>query len=131
MTLVIVECVLCMGMVGLIWVMLDIFADNHHADDSRQECISPDYHTRLHRSVLPSPASQEQHVMVFLPATLIERLRNAAYWAGNHPPVDLMTEAIDTIVTQVEKINGEAFPQHVSPLKQEAMTRSALSGPLR
>ena len=35
MTLGIIESVLFMGMVGLIWVMLDIFGDGHHADDKR------------------------------------------------------------------------------------------------
>jgi len=44
--------------------------------------------------------------------------------------VDLVAEAIEDIVTQMEEIDEEAFPQHVSPLKREAMTRRALSGPL-
>ena len=131
MTLGIIEGVLFLGMVGLIWVMLDIFAGNHHTDDKRQASVSPDYHTSMHRPVLPSRASQEQQVIVFLPAAVIERLRNAAYWRGNRPLVDLVAEAIEDIVIQMEEINGEAFPQHVSPLKQEAMTRRALSGPLR
>ena len=131
MTLGIIEGVLFLGMVGLIWVMLDIFPGNHHADDKRQASVSPDYHTSIHRPVLPSRASQEQQVIVFLPAALIERLRNATCWTGDPPLVDLVAEAIEDIVTQMEEINGEAFPQHVSLLKQEAMTRRALSGPLR
>ena len=131
MTLGIIEGVLLMGMVGLIWAMLDIFAGDHHADDKRQEAVSPDYHTSLHRPVLPSRASQEQHVIVSLPAALIDRLRNATCWTGDPPLVDLVAEAIEDIVTQMEEINGEAFPQTVSPLKREAMSRRALSGPLR
>jgi len=47
------------------------------------------------------------------------------------PLVDLVAEVIEDIVTQMEEINGEAFSQPVSPLKREAMTRRALSGPLR
>ncbi len=131
MTLGIIEGVLFLGMVGLIWVMLDIFAGNHHADDKRQESVSPDYHTSIHGLVLPSPASQKPEIIVSLPVVLIERLRNATYWTGDPPLVDLVAEAIEDIVTQMEEINGEAFPQTVSPLKQEAMTRRALSGPLR
>lgn len=46
MTLWILECVLCVAMVGLIWVMLASFGGNHHADDKRQEAVSPAYHYR-------------------------------------------------------------------------------------
>ena len=69
--------------------------------------------------------------MVFLPEALIERLRNAAYGKGNPPLADLVTQAIEDIVTQMEEVDGETFPKHVSPLKRGAMTRRALSGPLR
>lgn len=131
MTLGMIEGVLLMGMVGLIWMMLDIFAGDHHADDKRQEDASPDHHHRMHQPLRPSPALQKPEVMVFLPAALIERLRVAEPWTGNRPLVDLVAEAIEDIVTQLEEVNGEAFPQHVSPLKREAMTRRALSGPLR
>lgn len=130
MTLGIIEGVLCIGMVGLIWMMLDIFGNDHQADDKRQGSISPDCHNSLHQPVLPSSVSREQHVMVFLPVALIERLRNAAYWMRDRPLVDLVTEAIEHTVTQMEKVDGEAFPRHLSPLKREAMTRNALSGPL-
>ena len=130
MTLGIIEGVLFLGMVGLIWVMLDIFAGNHHTDGKRQASVSPDYHTSMHRPVLPSRASQEQQVIVFLPAALIERLGNAASWTGDPPLADLVAEAIEDIVTQMEEINGEAFPQPVSPLAREATTGRALSGPL-
>ena len=131
MTLGIIQSVLLMGMVGLIWVMLDIFAGDHHADDKRQEDASPDHHHRMHQPVPPSPASRKEQVMVFLPAALIEPLRVAEQWTGNRPLVDLAAEAIEDIVTQMVEVNGEAFPQHVSPLKREVMTGRALSGPLR
>ena len=49
MTLGMIEGVLLMGMVGLIWMMLDIFAGDHHADDKRQEDASPDHHYRMHQ----------------------------------------------------------------------------------
>lgn len=131
MTLGMIEDVLLMGMVGLIWMMLDISTGDHHAGDKRQEDASPDHHYRMHQPLRPSPALQKPEVMVFLPAALIERLRNAAYGKGNPPLADLVAQAIEDLVTQMEEINGETFPKHVSPLKREAMTKRALSGPLR
>jgi hypothetical protein len=122
MTLGIIEGVLLMGMVGLIWMMLDISAGNHHADDKRQEDASLDHHDRMHQPVRPSPAQQKHEVLVSLPATLIERLGNAASWTGDPPLADLVAEAIEDIVTQMEEINGETFPRFLSPLKREAMT---------
>jgi hypothetical protein len=60
MILGIIEGVLFMGMGGLIWVMLDIVAGDHHADDKqRQGSPSPDHHNnRMRRPVLPSPDVQ-------------------------------------------------------------------------
>ena len=130
MTLGMTEGVLLMGMVGLIWMMLNIFSGDHHADDKRQENASLDHHYSVHQSMLPPPALQKPAVTVSLPAALIERLRNAAYWKGNPPLADLVTQAIEDIVTHMEEINGETFPQRVSPLKLEAMTRRALSSSL-
>ena len=130
MTLGIIEGVLLMGMVGLIWVMLDILAGDLHANDKQQGSMSPSYHHSLHQPVLSGPASQEQQAMVFLPTALIERLRNAAYWMRDRPLTDLVAEVIEHTVNQMEEVNGEAFPRHLSPLKREAMTRNALSGPL-
>lgn len=127
MTLGMIEGVLLMGMVGLIWMMLDISAGDHHAEDKRQEDASPDHHHRMHQPVRPSPALEKPEVMVSLPAALIERLRNAAYWTGNPSLAGLVAEAVEDIVTQMEEINGETFPQRVSPLKREAMTRRACS----
>ena len=131
MTMGIFECVLFLGMVGLIWMMLDLFGDNHYTDDTRQESASPDPHNSRHQPAQPSHASQGQQMMVFLPVALIERLRSAAYWTGDRPLVDLVAEAIEDLVTQMEETNEEGFHQSVSPLKREAMTRTALSGPLR
>ena len=131
MTLGVIEGVLLMGMMGLIWMMLDISTGDDHADDKRQEDASPDHHHRMHQPVRSSPALEKPEVMVSLPAALIERLRNAAYWKANPPLADLAAEAIEDIVTQMVEVNGEAFPQHVSPLKREVMTGRALSGPLR
>jgi hypothetical protein len=131
MTLGIIEGVLLMGMVGLIWMMLDISAGDYHADDKRQEDASPNHHHRIHQPLRTSPALEKPEVMVSLPAALIERLRNAAYRRENPPLADLVAQAIEDIVIQMEEINGETFPHRVSPLKREAMTRRALSSLLQ
>ena len=72
----------------------------------------------LHQPMQPSPPSQKQQVTVSLPTGLIERLRNAVYWTGDRPLAVLVAEAIEDIVTQMEEVNGGAFPQRVSPLKR-------------
>jgi len=126
-----IEGVLLMGMVGLIWMMLDISAGDYHADDKRQEDASPDHHHRMHQPLRPSPALEKPEVMVYQFAALIGRLRNAAYRTENPALVDLVAEAIEDLVTQMEEVNGEAFPHHVSPLKREVTTGRALSGLLR
>jgi len=71
----------------------------------------------MHQPMLPFPPSQKQRVTLSLPTALIERLRNAVYWTGDRPLVGLVAEAIEDIVTQMEEVNGGAFPQRVSPLK--------------
>ena len=58
MTLGIIEGVLLMGMVGLIWMMLDIFAGDHHANDKQQDSASKNHHYRTHLPVRPAPVSQ-------------------------------------------------------------------------
>ena len=131
MTLGMIEDVLLMGMVGLIWMMLDISTGDHHAGDKRQEDASPDHHYRMHQPLRLSPALEKPEVMVSLSAALIERLRNAAYWRGNPALADLVTHAIEDSVTQMEEIKGETFPQCVSPLKREALTRRARSSLLQ
>ncbi len=110
MTLGLIEGVLCMGIAGLIWMMLDHFAGDHSAKDTGQEPGALDHRDRMDQPGLPSPAQQKPEVLVSLPAALIERLRNAASWTGDPPLADLVAEAIEDIVTQMEEINGEVFP---------------------
>ena len=66
----------------------------------------------------PFSPSQNQRVTVSLPTPLIERLRNAVYWTEGLPMAGLVAEAIKDVVTQMEGVNGGAFPQRVSPLKR-------------
>ena len=72
----------------------------------------------MNQPLQQSPPSQNQRVTVSLPTPLIERLRNAVYWTEGLPMAGLVAEAIKAIVTQIEKANGGAFPQRVSPLKR-------------
>ena len=58
MTLGIIEGVLLMGMVGLIWVMLDIFAGDHHANDKQPDSALEDHRYRIHLPVRSAPVSQ-------------------------------------------------------------------------
>ena len=78
----------------------------------------------------PSAPSKKLPVTVSLPTALIERLRNAVYWTGERPLASLVAEAIEDIVTQMEEVNGGAFPQRVSSLKRGRRPRRALRGPL-
>lgn len=127
MTQGLIEGVLCMGIAGLIWMMLDHFAGDHSAKDIRQEPGAPNHHDQMDQPGLPSPAQQKHEILVSLPAALIERLRNAAYWTGDPPLASLVAEAIEDVVTQMEEINGEVVPQRASSFKREAMAETACS----
>ena len=70
-----------------------------------------------HHPVMSSSLSPKQKVTLSLPTSLIERLRNAVYWTGNRPLASLVEEAIEALVTEMEEVNREAFPQRLSPLK--------------
>jgi len=71
----------------------------------------------MHQPMRQPRPSQKQRVTVSLPAPLIERLRNAVYWTKDRPLASLVAEAIEDIVTQMEEVNGGAFPPRVFPLK--------------
>lgn len=68
-------------------------------------------------AVMPSRPLSKQKVTFSLPTSLIERLRNAVYWTGNRPLVSLVEEALEALVTEMEVVNREAFPQRLSPMK--------------
>lgn len=69
----------------------------------------------------------KQRVTVFLPASLIERLRNAVYWTGNRPLAQVVTDAIEDAVTELEHANGGVFPARLAPLRPGRPRRPALS----
>lgn len=70
-----------------------------------------------HHPVMSSSLSPKQKVTLSLPTSLIERLRNAVYWTGNRPLASLVEEALETLVTEMEEVNREVFPQRLSSLK--------------
>lgn len=77
--------------------------------------VLPSPHTRSGPSPLERRA--QQRITVFLPASLIERLRNAVYWTGTRPLAQIIGDAIEDAVTDMEQANGGAFPQRLAPLK--------------
>jgi hypothetical protein len=62
--------------------------------------------------------TRKQRVTITLPHSLLERLRNAVYWTGHGPLARLISEALDEAVSQMEQVNGQTFPQRLSPLKR-------------
>ena len=61
---------------------------------------------------------RKQRVTITLPLTLLERLRNAVYWTGHGPLAQLISDALDEAVSHMERVNGQAFPQRLAPLKR-------------
>lgn len=79
--------------------------------------ISQLHSNGTHHAVMPSRPSPKQKITFSLPTPLIERLRNAVYWTGNRPLASLVEEALEALVTEMEEVNRETFPQRLSPLK--------------
>ena len=73
--------------------------------------------------------SKKLPVTISVPLALMERLRNAVYWTRDRPLANLVADAIEDVVTQMEDDNGGAFPQRVSSLKR-GRPRKALRPPL-
>jgi len=65
---------------------------------------------------------------VTLPATLIDRLRNAVYWTADLTLTRLIEEALAYSVDRLEQQHGEPFPPRIEPLKggRPRRARSAL-----
>jgi hypothetical protein len=40
------------------------------------------------------------------------------YWTGHGPLANLICDALDDAVTQMEAANGQTFPQRLAPLKR-------------
>ena len=91
--------------------------------------ISQLHSNGTHYPVMASRSSPKQKITFSLPAPLIERLRNAVYWTANRPLASLVEEALETLVTEMEEVNREAFPQRLSPLKAGRPQRKRASVP--
>jgi hypothetical protein len=73
-----------------------------------------------------STRRHKQRVTVFLPSPLIERLRNAVYWTGDRPLAQIIADAIEDAVTEMEHANGGVFPARLAQLKPGRPRRSRL-----
>jgi predicted DNA-binding protein len=83
--------------------------------------------TARNATVLPS--RRKQRVTIFLPSPLIERLRNAVYWTGSRPLAQIVTDAVEDAVTEMEHANGGVFPARLAPLKPGRPRRTSASKP--
>jgi hypothetical protein len=86
---------------------------------------------RINGTGLPPATAQRrrQRLTVFLPLPLIERLRNAVYWTEQRPLAQIIADAIDDAVSEMEHANGGVFPQRLSALKPGRPRRSRQPAP--
>jgi hypothetical protein len=70
--------------------------------------------------------SPNQRITILLPTTLIERLRNAIYWAEQCTMARVIAEAIHDAVAEMEHTNGGTFPPRLTPLKRGRPRRGPL-----
>jgi hypothetical protein len=93
---------------------------SHRRDDtalSRMDA-SPDARIRPVNGGKPASSHpQAQRMTVCLPASLIERLRNAVYWTEQRTLARIITDALEDAVTELEHSNGGTFPPRLAPLK--------------
>ncbi|MEK6633803.1 MAG: hypothetical protein AABY94_10815 [Nitrospirota bacterium] len=94
----------CIGSSNIDMPQNDVFISQLHSNGT-------------HHPVVSLRLLSKQKVTFSLPTALIERLRNAVYWTGNRPLASLVEEALETLVTEMEEVNREVFPQRLSPLK--------------
>ncbi len=67
--------------------------------------------------IRPSALRQRQRLTIFLPAALIDRLRNAVYWTEQRTMAQIIAEAVEDAVAALERANGGPFPARLAPLK--------------
>jgi hypothetical protein len=61
---------------------------------------------------------RKQRITLTLPASLIDRLRNAVYWTGRNTLTRVIIDAIDGVVVAMEEENGAPFPARLTSLKR-------------
>lgn len=77
----------------------------------------------------PVATRQRQRLSVFLPAPLLDRLRNAVYWTRQRPLAQIIADAIEDAVAEMEHANGAAFPPRLAPLKAGRPRGSRVTAP--
>jgi hypothetical protein len=60
---------------------------------------------------------KRQRMTVSLPAELVERVRDAAYWTPGSTMAGLITEALEDLLRQRERQNGRPFAPRLGALK--------------
>lgn len=95
----------------------DLVPDNRPQPLSRQTPAGSFPATPPNGATAPAD-SRNQRVTVFLPTTLIERLRNAIYWTDQRPMARVIADAILDAVAEMEQSNGGTFPPRLTPLKR-------------
>lgn len=60
---------------------------------------------------------KRQRMTVSLPADLVERVRDAAYWTPGSTMAGLITEALEGLLRQRELQNGRPFAPRLGALK--------------
>ena len=65
----------------------------------------------------PVSLRRRHRLTIFLPASLIERLRNAVYWTEQRTMAQIIVDAVEQAVTELEQANGGPFPTRLTPLK--------------
>ena len=100
---------------------------NHNRAQSDVGLVSPVSAMK----VLPREAGphRRQRLSVFLSASLLERLRNAVYWTQHRPLAQIIADAIEDAVTEMEQSNGGVFPARLAPLKAGRPKRVRLVKP--
>jgi hypothetical protein len=67
--------------------------------------------------LLFSRSLKRQRMTVSLPAELVERIRDAAYWSPGATMAGLITEALEGLLKQRELENGRPFAPRLGALK--------------
>jgi len=101
-----------------------------HEHERTQSDIDSATAVSVIRASRREPASQRrQRLSVFLSASLLERLRNAVYWTQDRPLAQIIADAIEGAVSEMEESNGGEFPARLAPLKAGRPRRVRLAKP--
>lgn len=62
-------------------------------------------------------SQKRQRMTVSLPADLLERMRDAAYWTSDSTMAGLISSALEKFLTNLESQNGRPFSPRLQDLK--------------